>query len=47
MELCISCKGCKAECPSNVDMARLKSEYLHLYHQDVPYSLRERMVTSC
>ena len=46
MELCISCKGCKAECPSNVDMARLKAEYLHLYHQDVSYTLRERMVTS-
>jgi FAD/FMN-containing dehydrogenase/Fe-S oxidoreductase len=45
MELCISCKGCKAECPSNVDMARLKAEYLHLYHQEVPYSFRERMVT--
>lgn len=46
MELCISCKGCKAECPSNVDMARLKSEYLHLYHREVPYSLRERLVAS-
>jgi FAD/FMN-containing dehydrogenase/Fe-S oxidoreductase len=45
MELCISCKGCKSECPSNVDMARLKSEYLSLYHQKVPYSFRERMVT--
>jgi Fe-S oxidoreductase len=46
MDLCISCKGCKSECPSNVDMARLKSEYLNLYHQKVPYTLRERMVTS-
>jgi Fe-S oxidoreductase len=45
MELCISCKGCKSECPSNVDMARLKSEYLNFYHQKVPYSFRERMVT--
>ncbi len=43
MDLCISCKGCKAECPSNVDMARLKSEYLALYHRDKPYSLRDRM----
>jgi Fe-S oxidoreductase len=27
MDLCLSCKGCKSECPSNVDMARLKSEW--------------------
>jgi FAD/FMN-containing dehydrogenase/Fe-S oxidoreductase len=45
MDLCISCKGCKAECPSNVDMARLKSEFLSLYHQRRPYSLRERLFT--
>jgi FAD/FMN-containing dehydrogenase/Fe-S oxidoreductase len=44
MDLCISCKGCKAECPSNVDMARLKSEYLALYHEKRPYSLRDRMM---
>jgi len=45
MDLCISCKGCKAECPSNVDMARLKSEFLALYHEKNPYSLRDRMMT--
>jgi FAD/FMN-containing dehydrogenase/Fe-S oxidoreductase len=28
LDLCLSCKACKAECPSNVDMARLKAEYL-------------------
>src|SRR5690606_11844493 len=27
MELCLSCKGCKSECPSNVDVARLKAEW--------------------
>lgn len=27
LDLCLSCKGCKAECPSNVDVARLKAEY--------------------
>ncbi len=32
MELCLSCKGCKSECPSNVDMARLKSEFLFQNH---------------
>src|SRR5207244_2313000 len=29
MELCIQCKGCKTECPSEVDMAKMKSEYLY------------------
>ena len=32
MELCISCKGCKSECPANVDMARLKAEWQQHYH---------------
>lgn len=32
MDLCLSCKACKSECPSNVDLAKLKSEFLHAYH---------------
>ena len=32
MELCLSCKGCKRECPSNVDISKLKSEFLHAYY---------------
>ena len=32
MDLCLECKGCKAECPSNVDMAKLKYEFLHHYY---------------
>jgi FAD/FMN-containing dehydrogenase/Fe-S oxidoreductase len=32
LDLCLSCKGCKSECPSNVDMAKIKSEFLqHFY----------------
>lgn len=31
MDLCLSCKGCKSECPSNVDMAKLKAEFLQHY----------------
>ena len=31
MELCLNCKSCKSECPSNVDVARLKSEFLQMY----------------
>lgn len=32
LDLCLSCKACKTECPSNVDIARLKAEYLHQTH---------------
>lgn len=32
MDLCLSCKGCKSECPSNVDMAKLKAEFLQHYY---------------
>ena len=30
MDLCLSCKGCKSECPSNVDVAKLKAEFLSI-----------------
>ena len=30
-DLCLQCKGCKAECPSNVDVAKMKAEFLHHY----------------
>ncbi len=33
LDLCLSCKACKTECPANVDMARLKSVFLHGRHQ--------------
>jgi Fe-S oxidoreductase len=38
--LCLSCKGCKSECPSNVDMAKLKAEFLQHYYdkKHVPYT---------
>ena len=32
-DLCLQCKGCKAECPSNVDVAKLKMEFLHHYYR--------------
>ncbi len=32
LELCLSCKGCLGECPSNVDVARLKAEFLQHHH---------------
>ncbi len=33
LDLCLECKACKSECPTNVDMARLKSEFLHQYQR--------------
>ena len=33
MELCVGCKGCKRECPTGVDMARMKVEFLHHYRR--------------
>ena len=44
MELCISCKGCKRECPTGVDMARMKIEFLHQYRKTHALSLRERLI---
>lgn len=43
MELCLSCKGCKTECPSQVDMAKFKSEFLYHYQEKHGYSLRNRL----
>jgi FAD/FMN-containing dehydrogenase/Fe-S oxidoreductase len=39
-ELCLACKGCKAECPSNVDMAKLKYEFLAHYYDEhrIPFA---------
>jgi FAD/FMN-containing dehydrogenase/Fe-S oxidoreductase len=34
MDLCVGCKACQSECPSSVDMSRLRSEFLYHYHQE-------------
>ena len=44
LELCVSCKGCKRECPTGVDMARLKIEALAAYRTRHGMSLGERVV---
>ena len=46
MDLCIGCKGCKRECPTGVDMARMKIEFLHHYHRRHGLPLRERVVAN-
>ncbi len=43
MDLCLSCKGCTSECPSNIDMATLKAEFLHQYYQKKGVPLRARV----
>ncbi len=43
MELCLSCKGCKSECPSNVDMARLKAEWQQHVYDESGAPLRARL----
>ncbi|WP_254522178.1 FAD-binding and (Fe-S)-binding domain-containing protein [Natrinema caseinilyticum] len=43
MDLCIGCKGCARDCPSEVDMAKLKAEVTHEYHQRNGASVRDRL----
>ena len=44
MDLCLSCKGCKSECPSNVDVGKLKAEYLQHHHLHHGIPLRSRII---
>ncbi|MGQ0577497.1 MAG: FAD-binding and (Fe-S)-binding domain-containing protein, partial [Betaproteobacteria bacterium] len=44
MALCVSCKGCKRECPTGVDMARMKIEFLHHYNKRHGLTLRQRLI---
>ena len=44
LDLCISCKACKSECPSNVDMAKLKAEFLQHYYDIHGIPLRSKLV---
>ena len=44
MDLCLSCKGCKSECPSNVDVAKLKGEFLQKYREKKGLSRRDKFI---
>jgi len=46
LDLCLSCKACKSECPSNVDMAKLKAEFLQHYYESNPVPLRTRLIAN-
>ena len=43
LSLCLSCKGCKGECPNGVDMSRLKAEVLYHYHRRQGVPMRTRL----
>ncbi|MCH7688615.1 MAG: 4Fe-4S dicluster domain-containing protein, partial [Planctomycetes bacterium] len=44
LDLCLECKACKSECPTGVDMARLKAEFLHQFHRKHGVPLRTRLL---
>ena len=44
MDLCVSCKGCKRDCPTGVDMARMKVEFLAHYKRRHGWSLKDRLI---
>jgi FAD/FMN-containing dehydrogenase/Fe-S oxidoreductase len=44
LELCVSCKGCKRECPTGVDMGRMKIEFTAAYKRRHGFTLRDRVV---
>jgi FAD/FMN-containing dehydrogenase/Fe-S oxidoreductase len=43
LDLCLECKACKSECPTNVDMARLKAEFLHQFYREHGLPWRNRL----
>ncbi len=46
LDLCLSCKGCKSECPSNVDMGKLKQEWQYQYYKEKGVPFRNKLIAN-
>jgi FAD/FMN-containing dehydrogenase/Fe-S oxidoreductase len=46
LDLCVGCKGCASDCPTGVDLAKLKAEVKHRYHEEEGAGLREQLFAS-
>jgi len=44
LDLCVACKGCKRDCPTGVDMAKVKIEFTKLYKQRFGYTLKDKLI---